>query len=38
VVLSLATALLWAMVGFETTRYAQVRDDVRHVGRAEPPA
>jgi low temperature requirement protein LtrA len=38
VVLGLATALLWAMVGFETTRYAQVRDDVRHAGRAEPPA
>jgi low temperature requirement protein LtrA len=37
-VLGIATALLWAMVGFETTRYAQVRDDVRHVGRAEPPA
>jgi low temperature requirement protein LtrA len=37
-VLAIATALLWAMVAFETTRYAQVRDDVRHVGRAGPPA
>jgi low temperature requirement protein LtrA len=37
-VLGTVTVLLWAMVGFETTRYAQVRDDVRHVGRAVPPA
>jgi low temperature requirement protein LtrA len=36
-VLVVATALLWALVGFETTRYARVRDDVRHVGRAGPP-
>ncbi len=36
--LSGATALLWAMIAFETTRFAQLRDDVRHPGQAEPPS
>ena len=38
VALAGATTLVWLVVAYETTRYAQVRDDVRHAGRAEPPA
>jgi low temperature requirement protein LtrA len=32
------TALLWAMVGYEATRFATARDAVRHGGRADPPS
>jgi low temperature requirement protein LtrA len=38
VALSGVTVLLWAMIGYEATRFATARDAVRHGERAEPPS
>jgi low temperature requirement protein LtrA len=38
VTLAGVTVLVWAMVAYETTRFAEVRDDVRHGGRSDLPA
>jgi low temperature requirement protein LtrA len=38
VTLASVTALLWAMIGYEATRFAIARDQVRHESVAEPPS
>ncbi|MGH9273173.1 MAG: low temperature requirement protein A [Acidimicrobiales bacterium] len=38
VTLAAATALLWAMIGYEATRFAAGRDQVRHEAAAQPPS
>jgi hypothetical protein len=38
VTLAAVTVVLWAMIGYEATRFAAARDQVRHEASQSPPS